>query len=531
MVSRCLVLGVLAILGTAWNSAHAQTTVDLVIRINVLDADNTSSDEVGSGERDFYARLVIDGEEIFTEQATGGGQIGSVFPLDPMWRITREFSLPRDPVEVSIGIFDADSPSTDDHLDISTGGRNVDFFVQLVPCSIITNEIAGTPTCGEQLGTVGDTDDIGAIAFIVEVKEPTSAPGQHVTCDHWNPPFSTSPILPNPGDVVTITARSLDGAFAPRLANAIEIWVDSKSAPASAVIGATQLSFSFTPSGDSFDYGCRVIDAPEIIFSGWRKASVQDPGYQGAIPLVYTAPRSAAIDIVFVPDDQSYAGSSDPQFLQDVGNLILQAYYGQLAADQNPAPGLPAFAFDVFLNRQDTINFWISQASGSIDRPSDPNEGACDQQTPEILWTDVKALLHTDTLRDCAKGTSFTSEPQSVRTVRHETGHRPFGLADEYCDRRPANFCSSRCDGGYFEAQPFPNLHNEPDGCRADAPNLGRPPERCEEFNVDLEHWVDPDFSTSEPVCNDLMVDNRAPQAADLRRIEWMFSQCDDSRC
>ena len=48
--------------------------------------------------------------------------------------------------------------------------------------------------------------------------------------------------------------------------------------------------------------------------------------------------------------------------------------------------------------------------------------------------------MHKDDFRDCAPGGQrlFSSEPTSIGTVLHETGHRPFGLADEYC-----------CDGGY----------------------------------------------------------------------------------
>jgi hypothetical protein len=57
----------------------------------------------------------------------------------------------------------------------------------------------------------------------------------------------------------------------------------------------------------------------------------------------------------------------------------------------------------------------------------------------------------------------FSTEPTSLGTVLHETGHSPFGLADESC-----------CDGGYWEQSVHPNLHNTLAGCQADAPRLRR---------------------------------------------------------
>ena len=39
-------------------------------------------------------------------------------------------------------------------------------------------------------------------------------------------------------------------------------------------------------------------------------------------------------------------------------------------------------------------------------------------------------------------------------------------------------------------------------------------------------------FETSEPVNGDLMVDNTTPQAADIRRIDWMLNtQCASGNC
>ena len=56
-------------------------------------------------------------------------------------------------------------------------------------------------------------------------------------------------------------------------------------------------------------------------------------------------------------------------------------------------------------------------------------------------------MFHTDNFRDCAPGGErvFSTEPGSFGTILHESGHRPFGLADEYC-----------CDGGYLPDRPLP---------------------------------------------------------------------------
>ena len=87
----------------------------------------------------------------------------------------------------------------------------------------------------------------------------------------------------------------------------------------------------------------------------------------------------------------------------------------------------------------------------------------------------------------------FSTEPTSLGTVLHETGHSPFGLADEYC-----------CDGGYFENPP--NAEH--------VRHVGRLPERRAGAGPDRVGLPDDDRSgparrqdwfLSEPTPNDLM--------------------------
>ena len=135
------------------------------------------------------------------------------------------------------------------------------------------------------------------------------------------------------------------------------------------------------------------------------------------------------------------------------------------------------------------------------------------------------ALSASAILRDCATGGIFSTEPGSTDTVRHETGHSPFGLADEYC-----------CDGGYFQTGTNPNMYGpEPagstaalDACRTDA--LAGLRDSCVGFTSSrvsngeqffrLDHAP---ASDAVEVENDRMMDNKVPRAADERRIQTIL--------
>jgi hypothetical protein len=93
-------------------------------------------------------------------------------------------------------------------------------------------------------------------------------------------------------------------------------------------------------------------------------------------------------------------------------------------------------------------------------------------------------------------------------------------LADEYC-----------CDGGYFETETRPNVYDELSTCQSDAPNLGRTVGDCRQF-TETESRGGDTFAISEPdSSDDLMTFNGTPQAADIRRIQWIYDACSDSDC
>jgi hypothetical protein len=236
---------------------------------------------------------------------------------------------------------------------------------------------------------------------------------------------------------------------------------------------------------------------------------------------LFTGPRSSRVDIVFVPNRRTcpttgacsnYTTAADPAFLTAVRSVILNAYY----------------SWDIFLRNQDGINFWIARDMGNY-------EELCNHTLPanwgnDYAFADAGAIVHDNVLRDCARHGDriFSSEPTSLAVFLHETGHSPFGLADEYC-----------CDGGYFQSDPLPNLYRNIDECRRDIGHLQEinpalTAAACREvMRVTPTETRRTGWFVSDPTGNELMEDsgNHTPGAADERRIEWIFSACKEASC
>ena len=267
------------------------------------------------------------------------------------------------------------------------------------------------------------------------------------------------------------------------------------------------------PAGDLV-YGCVVKEDADTVFTGWRRTRVGAPAEGTAIPVLYTGGRSSRVDIVFVADTDSYpTATADATFLTAAADVIKGAYYGQ----------------DYFLSNQQRVSFWLADQTGDADRvaaptPADPSATNCVLTLPsnfmtDYSWRDSGAILHSDNFRDCANSGVFSTEPTSLGTVLHETGHSPFGLADEYC-----------CDGGYFENPPNANMFDTLADCQSDAPALGRTASDCRTVTDPGPPAVS--WFLSEPTPNDLMnSDRRPPQAADIRRMNWFFGNCDTGKC
>jgi hypothetical protein len=472
--------------------ASAAQAQNVIVRVTVTRADYAGCDD---GPFDpvpeIYWRVSIDGIERDNRDNFIESNIHPF--IDIAVEFSQEVDFTKGTVDISITQLDRDfgGSGEDDVCDISPVGKGINISLDLAAC-LVSGELAGA--CGQTLaGTNG-------FEFHVDVEEPPSAPGLEVRCQH-------SPIAPQPGDTVTITASALDGALDPRLADAIEIWVDDRTAPRLTALGFSAMTTA-GPFTDAFNYGCRVRDDALTVWTGWRKVAVGNADVQDAfdrIPILFTGPRSSRLDFVFYPDRDSYPdGASDPQFLLDVESVVNGAYMGRA----------------VYLQNQDLLNFWIAPQRGRADGFKD---GECRLSAPKKRWEDAGVVLHTDAFRDCATDGLFSSEPTSFGTVLHESGHRPFGLADEYC-----------CDGGYFEGLPFPNLRRIGSPvdlfapCIEDALSVGRDADSCRLFQ---EEDDGPLWTTSDPAMGDLMVDNGTIQALDLRKMLYLFGVCRGAGC
>lgn len=496
---------------------HSQPVAALDVNVRVTIERIRALDDFGlpplfPEAADFYAVVDIDGEEFDNKNTPGQDANEDDDDISPNWEFTKAIDVSTGSIPLTINIFDEDGflRFDDDQADLDPGpGDGIELSVDLVPCSI-SGDV--TSECGVSLVSGGVDDDSAEVTFKVEVIEPASSPGLRVRCIH-------DPIWPQPGDTVTITLESLDGAYAPRLADNVQIWVDDTTTPARERSGAAGTTFTTQAvSGSELSYACRVRDdgGSLVAFTGWRTVGV---GAQtgSAAPVLITGPTASRIDIVFIGDEDDYDTASDPELLVDVRDVILNGYYAR--NPNNPGFSNTPSDYDVFLSNHDKFNFWIAAELGDAEDAA----SGCDHDAPEINFADAGALLHQDDFRDCAPGGQrlFSSEPYSIGTVLHETGHRPFGLADEYC-----------CDGGYFQTDTNPNVYEEPDDCTSDVAALGRTAADCREFVEVVDWWFDRDWSISEPESNDLMSGDRgAPQAADLRRINAILTGCSSAAC
>jgi hypothetical protein len=522
-----LLTGLFAVFSPA-ASAEPNVTARITIqRIRAL----ASAEEGLCGTVDWYVKVWINGHEYNNEDSPSQDALEGHSDISPDW----EFSLSNIDVAsldqssgvakipIRIEAYDEDDLFCfgDDQYDISpTASKAIEGWVAVAPCNVFA-EGDIMMNCGSSVIRAGTDSDRAELTFKAEVDAPASAPGLRIKCMH-------TPVWPQPGQPVTINATALDGALAPTvIADRLEIWVGS--GPVKTVSGAGSTAYTFTPPAGAkdFSYGCRLTRGGTTIFSGWHRVTVGDPSPNAsfpkpAIPILYTGPRSSRIDIVFIADRDTYANGGDPNFLADVAQVINTSYYG----------------LNEFLAAQDKFNFWL--LPDNLGRADDAADGSCDHDLP-VLWDDVYAfadagaILHRKNQRDCAlRGDRIFSgvvntavRSDAFQVITHETGHQPFGLADEYC-----------CDGGYFQQDVAPNVYEELDGCAADAPALGRTGSACREWERPTDWWPDPDWSTSEPdnttagaANDDLMNDNGPANAADIRRFNLIFGDCEAAKC
>lgn len=507
----------------------ASAAPSVMVRVTLERIRALSSAEEGlCGSPDWYAKVWINGVEHNNYDTPQQDDNEGNADLSPPggWEFSESVDVatlatPGD-IPISIEVWDEDGGLCfgDEHYDASPdGNKAIAGFVRISPCVVA---VSGNNLPCDSANTLAGTDsDRAEVRFRVQVEEPPSTTGLNIRCTH-------SPLWPDPGEAVTVRAEALDGALSPRIVEQLDIWVQpdtantvTRSRPVSTP-GVSQVTHVFTPpAGQSdFAYGCRAKRDADAVFSGYRTATVGNPGGD-VVPVIYTGPRASRIDIVFIADRDSYNAVDNNQFLTDAATVVSTSYYG----------------FKEFLAGQDKFNFWIAQRQGRAD---DSNDGSCDHDLPsewddDFAFADAGAILHRKNQRDCAlRGDRIFSgivDPNvrgdALQVVTHETGHQPFGLADEYC-----------CDGGYFQQDVAPNIYTEIADCRDDLGELLRVGLPCREWHETIDGWFDPDYYTSEPgdvtagvVNDDLMNDNGPAQAADIRRFNLTFGACARAGC
>ncbi len=159
------------------------------------------------------------------------------------------------------------------------------------------------------------------------------------------------------------------------------------------------------------------------------------------IPIIENGAHSDKIDIVFVAD-KDYGGDTDA-FLDDVTFLIHSGYFSVPEID----------------NRKCKFNFYYYPEEGDYQPVCQKWELPADYHA-DCAFADSAAIVFTGGGRACSS-TVFSTPDNSTRTVVHETGHKIFGMADEYC-----------CDGGYRQpSAPFPNIFHTQADCQAGSTN------------------------------------------------------------
>jgi hypothetical protein len=322
-----------------------------------------------------------------------------------------------------------------------------------------------------------------------------------------------SPVLPQADQPITVSAKVVDELLAPTAVDSIQIIIDTNRTepivPSNSITSSSRLNYTIGPFTNltTISYGCRGLDnsTSTSLFSGMKQIAVGAFNENSrVIPVIFTGNRSTNMDILFIADNKSFSGPTDPNFLIDAQGAI-GVYYNQ----------------SILLEYQNRTNFWIAQDMGQI-------KNNCESMPPtnwhsEYPSYEAAVILHRDgSIRDCTmpgKGIS-TANMEMVTSegylLLHEIGHRPFGLADEYDN-----------PGFFISSYPYQNVFNSMQDCQSyiQETQLSDPlaPEKiCRKipYEDSLEYF------TADTKPNDLMVDNKQFQDLDKRRIQKWFENC-----
>jgi len=511
----------------------------------------------GANGADFFTRISIDGTTFDNEDVGDQDDFEGNNEIAPNWEFSRRVDIGSSPmVSINIAIMDEDellrggSNILDASSNVNTNSLSITLDTSSCVISLITS---GTFTngstnanCGEMVKTVGDgaPSDQGSVELTFQIKaelspgaiEPLAGSDPFVRCLH-------SPLLPDVSEQIYINAdpKLADKDFNFDLFD-IQIWFASSLSVTdppimAAATPATECSASLScthsatmPVGtQSFAYGCVAKINDTSVWSGWKTVPVNLRGSNDPVPVIRTGPSANSVDLVYIADENSleYDSPFDRDFHTDIHALLKNGLYAR----------------DTLLARQDQVNVWIATEKG---KASDADVSRCNHELPDswdedYAFSDAGLIVHTwedsggVSFRDCGpRGGSHVSVPNSNWNVMlHELGHTPFGLADEY---PRAN---------YFEPNPHPNIYREcgaerTEDCENDLSNLDRA-NGCrflerENSGSGLSggggvSFDACEYTTSEPRHDDLMLNNGKIQAADRRRIHFIFDECEMKRC
>ncbi len=508
---------------------NATTGILFRVTIQRVEATNNFDGPFGFDRADFFGRVRID------TQTQESQVISNDDDIAPAWEfastVLMDDSIEDEVVTLTIGVWDADDFNNAQEADLTpTSDRSLNLTVDVSQC--LADGVAGAVTgsgisgaCGQTIvsqGTLSQgTFNTARIEFTVEADRPPTAPGLNVLCMH-------DPLWPQPGDEVTINTTVLSDNLAPKVVDRIEVYLQDTADPAMSCTFDDECTASVAATDNSIFYGCQASDGDKVVWTGWKRVQVGMPPHSSrAVPVLFTGPSTSRVDIVFVPDVDSFPNPADPNYLEQVGMAIRQAYFGgQWISPDGIMDPDSAYGERLFLSNQDRMNFWIAQDTGDIDGDTT----RCFGIKPPSNWgadysfADSGAIMHLDEFRDCATPGDriFGAETFSYRTMIHETLHSPFGLADEYC-----------CDSHYFQPSPLPNLYNSQSACLNDIQSLLEwdvvigDPARDTSACVKMSNgwWI------SDSGDNDIMADRGEFNAADVRRIHHLFDRCSAASC
>jgi hypothetical protein len=174
------------------------------------------------------------------------------------------------------------------------------------------------------------------------------------------------------------------------------------------------------------------------------------------VPFLYNGDDSAKIDIVFVPD-KDYNWDLD-EFYEDVKEVIYEGYFSNSAYNKSSCK----------------FNFWIYPKQGEYREVCEAWDLPSGFET-DCAFAESAVILFRSSKRACSGGSAFSTPAYSPKVVVHETGHRIFGMADEYC-----------CDGGYWQpSDPYPNIYSSKAQCQAKSAN----PNNCYNYCPEQKCW------------------------------------------